>query len=352
MYGIDVKIKQKFVIYSKTWELYILPQTVNSAFTHFMKHEINLDPDKVKTARSSRNFLQNQIKGFDEFLPLYSEKDISFGSFARRTKIRELDDIDMIFVLKARDCRWSEDLDGTVYMHTPEDSKEYKNYRHSDSLKLNSRKILGKFLSSLKGIHHYRQAAIHRNLHAATLKLTSYDWNFDIVPAFFTAEDSLGRSYYIIPNGTGDWMKTDPRIDQKRVSQINSDNNGNLLNLIRLVKYWQRRRTMPLMPSYLLENLVLKYADENALNEFIDLRFKDFLLFLANNIHHSVYDPKGIQGDLNTLSYEDKVKINNKAATDYATASEAFSLEVTDNNHEAAIREWKKIFGAYFPNYE
>lgn len=329
-----------------------MPKTVNAAFTYFMKNTVNLDPDKVKTARSSRNFLQSRIKGFDNFFPLYGEKDISFGSFARRTKIRELDDIDMIFALKAKGCSWSEDGNGTVYMHTPEDSEEYRNYRHSDSLRLNSRKVLGRFLVSLKGISHYGQAEMHRNLHAATLKLVSYEWNFDVVPAFFTTEDSLGRSYYIIPNGTGDWMKTDPRIDQKRVSQINSNNDGRALNLIRLVKYWQRRKTMPLMSSYLLENFVLKYADENMLNECIDVRFRGFLLFLANNIHNSLYDPKGIQGNLNTLSYEDRVKINTKTATDYATASRAFDLEVYDGDQESAIKEWKKILGSYFPNYE
>ncbi len=329
-----------------------MPKTVNAAFASFMKNTVNLDPDKVKTARASRNFLQSKIKGFDNFFPLYGEKDISFGSFARRTKIRELDDIDIIFTLKATGCSWSEDINGTVYIHIPEDSEEYRNYRHSDSLKLNSRKVLGKLLVSLKGISHYGQAEMHRNLHAATLKLISYEWNFDVVPAFFTTEDYLGRSYYIIPNGTGDWMKTDPRIDQKRVSQINTNNNGKVLNLIRLVKYWQRRKTMPLMPSYLLENFVLKYADENVLSEFVDVGFRDFLLFLANNIHNALYDPKGIQGDLNTLSYDDRVKINTKAASDYSTANRAFNLEVYDQNQESAIKEWKKIFGPYFPNYE
>lgn len=329
-----------------------MPQTVNAAFANFMKNKVNLDPDKVKTARRSRNFLQSKIDGFDNFLPLHSSKNISFGSFARRTKIRKLDDIDMIFALKTKGCTWSEGINGTVYIHTPENSEDYRNYRHSDSLTLNSRKVLGRFLVSLKGISHYGQAEIHRNLHAATLKLTSYEWNFDIVPAFFTTEDSLGRSYYIIPNGTGNWMKTDPRIDQKRVSQINTNNDGNVLNLIRLVKYWQRRRTMPLMPSYLLENFVLKYVEENTLSEFIDLGFKDFLRFLANNIHNALYDPKGIQGNLNTLSYDNRVKINAKTVTDYTTANRAFDLEVNGKNHDSAIREWKKIFGEHFPNYE
>ena len=101
-----------------------MPKTVNAAFASFMKNTVNLDPDKVKTARASRNFLQSKIKGFDIFFPLYGEKDISFGSFARRTIIRELDDIDIIFTLKATRCSWSEDINGTVKIHTPEDSEE------------------------------------------------------------------------------------------------------------------------------------------------------------------------------------------------------------------------------------
>lgn len=48
------------------------------------------------------------------------------------------------------------------------------------------------------------------------------------------------------------WTKTDPRIDKNRVTDINVKLGGNMLNVVRMVKYWQRRKTMPTMNSYLL----------------------------------------------------------------------------------------------------
>ena len=38
--------------------------TVEDAFAEFMKEKVNLDKEKTKTARSSRNNLIDNIKGF------------------------------------------------------------------------------------------------------------------------------------------------------------------------------------------------------------------------------------------------------------------------------------------------
>lgn len=38
--------------------------TVNNAFTEFMKEKVNLDQEKTKIARSSRDNLIDNIKGF------------------------------------------------------------------------------------------------------------------------------------------------------------------------------------------------------------------------------------------------------------------------------------------------
>ncbi|MDF4613050.1 hypothetical protein P3434_18440 [Vibrio parahaemolyticus] len=85
-----------------------MPTTVNSAFNQFMADNVNIDSKKTTTARSSRDYLKGQVKGLTDFFPLYSDKDINFGSFARRTKIRPLDDIDMIFTLSANGYTWEE----------------------------------------------------------------------------------------------------------------------------------------------------------------------------------------------------------------------------------------------------
>lgn len=78
--------------------------TVNNAFEEFMRDSVNLIPEKTSMARRSRDNLINNINGFseeDDFFSIYSNKNLKYGSFARKTKIRELDDIDLMICLSA-----------------------------------------------------------------------------------------------------------------------------------------------------------------------------------------------------------------------------------------------------------
>lgn len=328
-----------------------MAKTVSSAFTEFMRNTVNLESQKVEQARRSRDFLKSKISNFDDFFPLYSDRNIDYGSFARKTKIRELDDIDMIFTLKANGCTWFEDYNGTVYLNPPEYSQDYNNFCHPNSLSLNSRKIINKFIISLKSVPHYTKANIHRNMQSVSFTLDSYDWNFDIVPAFMTTEDIFGKSYYLIPDGYGNWMKTDPRIDRATVTRINQKNNGRILDIIRIIKYWQRRATMPSISSYLLENIVLEYYENNNSTGYIDFDIRDIFRYLVDRIYQDLQDPKGIQGNINTLTFEDKIKISYKANNDFTIANNAIRFETQEKNHISSIIEWRKIFGSNFPDY-
>lgn len=329
-------------------------KTVDSAFKEFMKDKVNLDSEKTKTARNSRDNLINNINSLgtnEGFFNLYKDINISFGSFARRTKIRPLDDIDIMIGING---------DGSTYYETSSEIKIYVNSKESTQSEccdsntntLNSTKVINKFIAELKNINDYKKAETHKNEAAATLKLKSYDWNFDIVPCFLTSEQSDSRNYYLIPDGKGNWMKTDPRKDRDTVSTLNQKHNGLMLETIRLVKYWNRRPTMPSIPSYTLECLLLQYFDEvDEVSKWIDLRFRDVLSYIKDNIWNSINDPKEIQGDLNKLTYDEKTKIENKAKGDLDTANEAISAEVNDKDHEKAIKKWTKILGSEFPEY-
>ena len=329
-----------------------MSKTVSAAFNSFQRDIVNLDPTRTKTARSSRDWLVEKINSFTEFFPLYSEKHIYFGSFARRTKIRALDDIDIMIGLMGQGCSYSEDSNGKVTIIVPDECDAYKKYKHSDSNTLNSVKVVNEFVRKLTDIDQYKSATIKRNQEAAVLNLKSYDWVFDVVPCFFTDEDVIGRTYYIIPDGSGNWKKTDPRKDRDRVTAINTACSGNMLNVLRLVKYWQRRRTMPTMQSYLLECMVLNHFESKGqCSQYQDLELADLFDYISNNIFSSVPDPKGIQSDLNDkLSWDEKLKISLKASADASIAREARAAESGDD-HKGSINKWRQIFGNEFPEY-
>ena len=68
-------------------------------------------------------------------------------------------------------------------------------------------------------------------------------------------------------------------------------------------------------------------------------------------IYNEIRDPKGIQGNLNTLDWTDQNKISNRAYSDMLKAQQARAYE-QERDHESSIDLWAEIFGSKFPVYE
>jgi hypothetical protein len=333
-----------------------MAKTVNTAFDEFMKDYVNLDADRTKKARNSRDWLVDQILGFpvkdSDFPAIYNERNIFFGSFARRTKKRPLDDIDMMIALKAQGCTYFEYSD-RIEITVPDTSAQFKKLCNDNTSILNSKKLINLFVKNLKDVAQYENADIKRNQEAATLKLLSYEWNFDVVPCFFTSEDAFGRTYYMIPDGNGNWKKTDPRLDRNRTNNTNISKNGRVLGVIRAIKYWNKRATMPSMSSYLIENMILDYYESNdsETSQFVDVELVNIFGDIKSRVYNNVNDPKNIQGNINTLTWDEKTKISSRASSDCEKAKEARKLE-DEGRQEESINKWKEIFGNEFPKYE
>lgn len=328
--------------------------TVDAAFGKFLRDSVNLAPDDSRGARRSRDWLRGKLNGFDgthdDFPFAYKDKHIDFGSFARRTKIRPLDDVDLIHCLKSEGATYL-DVGSRVELTTV-DNTRLAGFRHADSKLLSSTRVLNKFKKHLDEVPQYSSAKTHRNHQAVTLELTSYDWNFDIVPGFFTTPELDGRTYYIIPDGQGHWMKTDPRKDRERVTTVNLDHSGRVLDVLRALKYWNRRPTMPSVPSYAFENLILGYyaGQSTTASEYVDIEVVKVLEHIRTAIFGAIPDPKGIQGDLNTLSLEQRFAVAVRASLDSVKAADARKLE-REGDQKASITKWGEVFGSDFPSY-
>jgi hypothetical protein len=330
--------------------------SVIAAFNEFQKDYVNLAATDSQKAISSRDWLVGQVHAFPDkdanFPALYSEKDIFFGSFARKTKKRPLDDIDIMICLHAQGGNYSESSN-SIKINVSDSALNLKRLCYDNTNILNSRKVINKFVSLLTQVPQYEKAEIKRNQEAAAIKLISYDWNFDIVPCFFTTKDYLGNTYYLIPDGYGYWKKTDPRKDRDRAQSTNKRHNENILNAIRILKYWNRRPTMPSMGSYLIENMILDYYDSlftSTASKYVDLEIPNLLSYIRDDIYDVVNDPKGIQGNINNLSIEEKSKIWGRTNDDYNKAIDARRLE-SEGDHKGSIKKWREIFGSEFPNY-
>lgn len=235
--------------------------TVWGAFEQFRKNTVDLAPDVSSKARTSRDYLFGQIKTLanNADFPKLKGGYLPFGSFARKTKIQPLDDIDILIL-----------IDGANTEEQPSYSEFYTYYLKAQNALaplylftdeydyVNSTRILNKIRYYLSSVANYQKAEIKKTMQAVTLNLKSYDWVFDIVPAVPAYNYSGSIAYYLIPDGKGKWIKTDPRVDSNNVTIVNSRNNGKFLPLLRLLKYWNRRTHKPRLQSYYFETLAIK----------------------------------------------------------------------------------------------
>lgn len=324
--------------------------SVNTAFSEFNKNSVNLLKDRTDKARTSRNWLLGQLNGLDakegfDFPFKYESKHINYGSFERRTKVRELDDVDLMFCFLGSGATYTKYSLNYYQINTPNAGQRLKNLSDSDIL--NSKRVVNKVKNSLSQIGQYQSADLHSRGEAVTLSLLSYEWVFDIVPCFYTDTD-----LYLIPDGSGDWKPTDPRIDQNRVANANQDNKNIVLQLIRTLKYWNKRNSTYTISSYLFENIIINFVNSRTeLNDYNDINIRDFFSYLSSAILSSVYDPKGLQGDINTYTFAQKVEISKKADWAYQKATQATYAELTEKDQKKSINLWREIFGADFPTY-
>ena len=333
-----------------------MAKTVNGAFAEFRKYHVDLDADIVKAARESRDNLLDNIKEFDnkdDFFDLCEDFNLHFGSFLIKTKCRELDDIDLMIGIAASGATYSSfDNWENVRIFVGTKNEAQMVCANADGT-LNSTLVLNRFKKELEKLREYSRSEIKRDQEAINLNLKSKDWAFDIVPCFYTNKESNGRAYYLIPNGKGNWKKTDPTIEQIRVNELSKKHNGKVRDTIRLIKYWNKNGKMPTITSYLLETMVLDYFEKNdKTSDWIDVRFRDVLNYINNNIWNTVMDSKQIEGNINNLKWEEKDKLQRRAKNDYEKACNAINAELTEKDTEKSIRIWGDIFGKNFPKYE
>ncbi len=333
-----------------------MANTVDKAFAEFQKDAVNLDPTKTTNAYKSRDWLYEQINAlpgrYSNFPLLAPAYHLNYGSFARKTKIRPLNDIDMMVGLHGEGSTYM-DYDGRIDITVNSNAQRLTDLCHDDTNLLNSKKVLNRFKAGLGEVPQYKSADIKYTQQAAVLNLSSYEWSFDIVPCFMTAEDNWGRTYYLIPDGNGYWMKTDPRIDKELTTSANQQHGGYVLNVLRLLKFWTKRPITTTIPSYLLETIVLKYYETKytVTTSYPDVEIPALLDHIAYAIRWDVEDPKGIQGNINRLEQETRNRIS-AVATRYAkTAREARQHE-DKGDQEASIGSWQEVFGSSFPSFD
>lgn len=334
-----------------------MSDSVKSAFSKF-DDLVNTKPDETKSARASRDWLKTQIQkistdnnAFPNTAPKFN---MDFGSFARRTKIITVDDVDLMIGLNGSGAYFTSFGGENSLRIVVTDNANLKQFCDEPTLltgnnrHLNSRKVLSRLKTELSKIPQYDKADIKYTQQAVTMKLSTKAWNFDIVPCFQT-ETVNNENCFLIPDGKGNWMKTDPRVDQARATNANKKLSGSALQLIRYVKFWNLSRSMPKIGSYLLESIIISRIERLPSEYSLPPRyfFPVAMSAIVSMIKGAIADPKGFVGNINHIEPEVAQKIYEKAYADIEKSEAALDLE-GDGKDSQAIAKWREIFGPYF----
>ncbi len=332
-----------------------MPVTVSAAFNRFSFDVVDLPTDVTRSARSRRDYLTDNLTRLAKSDPSFSFLKgtfVPFGSLARRTKIQPLDDIDLLIILSDRGVR------GSVTRTTPimhrvkvQESKSPLALFADDAGHVNSVLVLNRMKKALGGLHHYKLAAVKRNRQALTLSLASHVWVFDLVPAVPIKSPQGKIKHFLIPDGAGQWMRTDPRQDATVLTKTNAHHGQRLLPVVRLLKMWNRRTSKPRLPSFLFEVLVLRVFDKSSTVEYAPQAVAKFFAECPAFLNAGCPSPTGFGTPLDDgVSKEAKQKVIAAMHAAENLAREALQYE-QKAEYAKAIACWRKVFGERFPTY-
>lgn len=328
-----------------------MANTVSKALEEYRVEKVDLSATDSDGAKTSKEYLVEQIANIaentDDFPKLYTNNWYqSFGSFARKTKTQPLNDVDIMPILHG--CGGTQILFSGYSYGVKIYSNEHNLWNYTDDGFVNSTKVLNKLKLELMNIPNYSSTEINKRGEAIVVNLNSYDWSFDVVPGFAVSDNAGGIGHFLIPDGSGQWKRTDPRIDQERITQANQNHNGNLVPLIRLIKYWNEnsRHTQKISSYYLETMLVNGFFNVQPLQSL-----KSGITTAFSILQYSVLspcpDPKGFGPNLDSdLDFLQKANFNQAAKNMHDKLIMA-SLSELVSDQKTAVNLW----GEVFPNF-
>lgn len=220
-------------------------QTIAQAFEAFLQKLELTSGQRQDASRQHTNLRQELQKRMDV------EDNFLSGSYARRTAVRPLNDIDVFLVLKP-----------------------------SDSLSLSTKPsvVLSEVKGTLEDIYPGKSARPQSR--SVNIEFSGTGIAYDVVPAFKERE-----GVYSIPDRDQDaWIQTDPKVHSQRSTEANESANKKLKPLFKAVKQSNNNHGKPAR-SFHLE--VLSWA---AVQSDPGL-YIDGLVQLVDGLRQRIYNP-------------------------------------------------------------
>lgn len=161
----------------------------------------------------------------------------------------------------------------------------------------------------------------------------------EITPAYYHDTDD----YYIPdPDGLG-WIRSNPAVHMEYVNRAQKATHGRAKSLIRLVKTWKERNSIPLS-SFYLEMRTAQYALGND-PIIYDWDLRDLFKEFADNGLRDMNDPTNYGRRISTGTSNSLESVAAQSAVEKAALLSRLAREATEaGNHSTAIRHLRNLF--------
>ncbi len=247
----------------------------------FINQEITLSQKDISQSAKSREWFLNKVKNkIDSRVrepTLYSKPFIYFGSYFKGTKVKDVDEYDVLVIIDSNYGRFTQKglVTGEGLGRVDPNHKYDQKYIKSDGSGVSPSKLL----NWLKGIveevvSEFGGTAPVRNGQAIIARIESRNIDIDLVPAgIFQHTQKADTTFYNIPRGDKDngWIVTNPTQDIQLINDF-AVGRDNFRNIIRLVKYIRNSYNIKIS-SFAIECCIVNYASEGLWvnNAYVDL---------------------------------------------------------------------------------
>ncbi|WP_431841202.1 SMODS domain-containing nucleotidyltransferase [Calidifontibacter indicus] len=290
-----------------------MKRTVDNSFTK-LDENLNLDPFVRQKAQTLHNTIRDDLTKAGLIAGSFLQ-----GSFARKTMLKPLKDVDIVCLLPA-------------YL--------WEQLRGPDGP--------GRAMESFKTPIVARWPDVQFDVgdepsgKALRLTLSDVDFTIDLVPAFDTDND-----YVLIGDRfEGTWEQSNTRIQLKRVSDRNQATDGRFVHQVRELKALTKyHKELDFVSGIVVESLAYACVGRKMLDKDA---VAAVLAYAKDGVKGPVLEPAG--DDDVTIKWTDKER--ETAARVYAEASrkasEALRLERA-GDMDGAISVWRSLFGHAYP---
>lgn len=289
--------------------------TTTEAFEKF-RTKLGLgEMEKRDAARRQADVRECIRSGFD------IETDFLSGSYKRHTKTKPLKDVDVIFVLGAKE-KWRRDKPP---IETLQAFERCLKKQYSD-VEMCRRGVTVEFEKIYYPEHHEGKVL-----------------SIDAVPAF----ECAGGNYEIPDKITGTWIKTNPEKHKEQATAKNKELDERWVPLVKMAKGWNRANGKPIKPSFLIE-VMAEELIEAPFSTYPD-EIRNFFAAMEANVGRKWPDPAGLGPPVSDQMTPDLVTKARKALQEaQRKATLARRAEETGRQGEA-LGTWREVLGDYFP---